>query len=374
MTAVEQSALVVLEGGAETGKSILLRTLAIQQEGPLWVVHVDLDGAYSAERLAWLWWRANGRALAGGIAFSHAVSLPESMWPASTRRALLGVDERLGSAAAIALSESPPHDGVPMSHSLGDAIAATSRISQEKPVLLIIDHLEAPLLTPRHPVKLPQLLWQLRAAYQRNTNVRVVLGARRGMVESISSRDAAFFGDGRWVHATRPSVATWEFAIKLALGKRLPALAEIHDLTEGHVATMMDVITRSTNDPDESHAAAQQVTFRLAFDELVHAAGPLVARSIQHARTLDRLGGHILQALARGLGPYEATPGESSRDVQRAVNRLHLAGLVDRNEPRRWRVLNPVVATALRGGRRFDEAFWQAQSGIADQVATPSAQ
>jgi hypothetical protein len=58
----------------------------------------------------------------------------------------------------------------------------------------------------------------------------------------------------------------------------------------------------------------------------------LTRRTIQHARTLHRLGGHILQAIAEGKRPYQETPDARSKETGAAVSALHTAGIIRRQD------------------------------------------
>ncbi len=342
-SSVDQSALVVVEGEAECGKTRLLGRYASLKQSPP-VVAIDLDGAYSLPALVWQWHRANARTIAGDIAFSHATALPSPMWPAATRRGVLAVDERLGPAGKIAFASQPPDDLAEkeLDELLSAAIGTTCALAaDDRGVVCMIDHLEAPRLTPRHPVRLGELLWRLRAAAQQTRRVRVLLACRTGLRDVISGPDAAFFQDGRWVTLARPARIAWR---ELATGQSSltqPQLAQVLDLTGGHVPTTLDLLSELLTSHGPSRAPAT------VFDDLARSQGLHAARCVQHARSLDRLGGHLLLAIAQGRGPYEASSASTPRDIARATNRLRLAGLIERVERGRWILINPLVAHLL---------------------------
>jgi hypothetical protein len=91
----------------------------------------------------------------------------------------------------------------------------------------------------------------------------------------------------------------------------------------------------------------------------VHAAASDVAgdhtaladRTLQHARSLHRLGGHLVLATAMRRGPYEATPDAPSKDVSTAMRNLHMAGIVRRpDDPHAdWELTDPRVGWVLTG-------------------------
>jgi hypothetical protein len=78
------------------------------------------------------------------------------------------------------------------------------------------------------------------------------------------------------------------------------------------------------------------------------APGP--ATPIPAARTLHRLGGHILQVIAAGNRPYQETPDARSKEIGAAVGALHAAGIVRRKDALRqknWAVTDPRVTWGL---------------------------
>ncbi len=344
---IEQSGLAVISGEAGVGKTELLSYLGrgIERQHML-VVRVDLDGAASVTHLAWHWLRALARALTPPIVLSQLVALPQDMWPSAARRAALMLDDTLGPGrSSIALADVPPdsHGRRDDFDLVEDAIALTRKLTESRgqPLLLMIDHLEAPLLTPRHPVELGALLWSVRSIAQTTPQLRVVLAGRPGLERELTAEHAAFYQDGRRVKLGRPGPEVWWRLLPSWAAQVLDALMT---LTEGHVPTVLAMLDGLD---DESPTAPN---LRERFAVLAATQGQHAARCVRHARTLDRLGGEVLLAIARGRGPYTGTGYGHPRDAQRAVNRMRLAGLVDHNPVGRWRVTDALVGHQLRGG------------------------
>jgi hypothetical protein len=355
--AVEQASFVALIGEADVGKTTLLRQLGTRMErSGMWTVRLDLDGAYAVAQLAWLTLRSLAEAIAGPVSFSMLVALDQSMWTSRARRAALEIDELLGTAlSATALRATPPaSEGKEEDLGLlGEALSRVADVAAvRQPVLLVIDHLEAPGLTPRHPVDVATLLWSVRAIAQKTPQVRVVVAGRPGIEDLYATRDAAFFQDGRTVRLERPSVTQW-WQVASALGLPSDPFRSAIDLTEGHVPTTLRVL--------EEWSRERGAQVETLFAELVSAQAAHTRRCVQHARTLDRLGGRILTAISRGLPPYGAIAYSHPKEIQRPLTRLRLAGLIDQPTPRRWRVTDPLVGANLRAG--LDADAWAAIEG-----------
>jgi hypothetical protein len=356
-SAIEQTGFVAALGEADVGKTFLLNRLGLHLESQgMWVVHIDLDGAYSTSELAWLWSRALARSIAGSDAFSHLTSLDSSMWPGRTRQAALKIDQMLGpqvSALALGSTSPPPRGATDDLEALRQAISATGRAAAlQRPVLLIVDHLEAPMLTPRHPVDVRGLLWMVRAESQGNTQLRVLVSGRSGVEDDFAASDAAFYQDGRVVRLERPDYVVWERALAQAGGRGID-LYRVLTLTDHHIPTTLQLLEALQH----AHGAEERVA-DIQFSRLAGAQNAHARRCVQHARTLDRLGGRILEAVARDLPPYGAVSHGHPKEVQRALTRLRLAGLIHQDAPRKWRVVDPFVADELRSGLPADA--WRA--------------
>ncbi|MCA1678123.1 MAG: hypothetical protein LC777_03830 [Actinobacteria bacterium] len=340
--ALVEAGVVGVSGEPEVGCTTVVSSVVRSRHD---AVRVDLDGVSGPGDIAWL----VARGLAAIIAGPPHLSLlqgPAEFRSASTRRALLDLQEQLGMTLTdIALSDGPPDKD--SSELLAEALGAVEHLASMRPLLVWVDHLEAPGLTPRHPVKVRELLWQLRAIRQR-LPLSVLVSCRTPAVELAADRRAAFFGDGLWVTIKRPTVDVWEqVARDLArLGARGISTRFVNDLfqlAEGHPATMMlGLCERSVS--GGSTGSAQRLMLRMASRDDGH-----TARAMQHARTLHRLGSQVLVEVAHGRKPYRQALGSRPQETNRALKRLHLAGLLTQPEPRRWKVTNPLVALRIRG-------------------------
>lgn len=333
------SDVVGLQGPAHVGKSTLLRRLLHARDAP-WgsPVLVDLDGAYSIDQLHWIILRGLARAIADPIAFSHITTLDRSVWPSAARRDALAISRELGDLATVALDAHGAPPG--LKTSTGAVLEILGRMSRTRALSVVIEHLEAPSITARHPVDVGELLWQIRGVAQRRELLQVVFTARSSAVELATGPNAAFHGDGRWITLTPPDLALWTQVMDL-LEEPADGLATCVELTGGHVPTMIRLLADTRA---RTHEGAWQ-----AFDDLSSQGIPYAARCVEHARSLHRLGGALLVQLAHADRPYSAVPSARPKEVGRALAMLAHAGLVYQPAPRRWQVTDPLVAHALRG-------------------------
>jgi hypothetical protein len=327
-------------GEADCGKTLLCSIVLanIRQRGTL-AISLDLDGAYSLNQLAWQWAKELARATIDPVALSHMSALPQDMWPGSTRNQVLALGEHLGEEVAALAELSSPHHGVGNLDAITSTLSATERLAQARDTLLVIDHLEAPSLTPRHPLHVAQLLWRVRAVTQLQPRLRVLLVSRTATVGLATAPTAAFYGDGQWLTVTSPSPEV--FAIGTRRSQDLVKL--VLSRTSGHVNSTLELL-----DALPSHATdadAQEAVRLLAAQHI-----DLTRRTVQHARTLHRLGSHILMVIAEGKRPYQETPDARSKEIGAAVSALHTAGIIRRKDPLRqqnWAVTDPRVAWGL---------------------------
>ena len=166
---------------------------------------LDLDGAWSPNRLAWRWARELTRAVIGTVALSHLDALSPEMWPASTRSALLQLPAQLGREVAT-LAEAPvPPRGVGKPDVLDGPVQATRRLAEHKPVLLVLDHLEAPR---RGRARLPRRRRAPMAGALRRPVHAKPARPRLHPTSGTGPRrrtDAAYRLDGRWLTLDPPS-------------------------------------------------------------------------------------------------------------------------------------------------------------------------
>jgi hypothetical protein len=203
--------------------------------------------------------------------------------------------------------------------------------------LLVIDHLEAPSLTPRHPLNVAQLLWRVRSVTQLQPRLRTLLVSRTPVVKLATAPTAAFYGDGQWLAVTSPSSE----AFATATGRSQDLVKLVLSRTGGHVNSTLELLRALP-------AAATDVEEAIRRLATLHT--DLSRRTVQHARTLHRLGGHILQVIAEGKRPYQETPDARSKEIGAAVSALHLAGIIRRQDALRqknWAITDPRVAWGL---------------------------
>jgi len=335
-----RSDVVGLHGPAHVGKSTLLRRLFHAQDAP-WgrPVLVDLDGAYSVAQLHWIILRGLARSIADPIAFSHITSLDRSAWPSAARRDALAISRELGELAPVALESRGAPSG--FQTTTGEVLDVLGRMSRTRTLSLVVEHLEAPAITARHPVDASELLWQIRGVAQRRELLQVVITARSPAVEIATGRHGAFHGDGHWIGLTAPDQAQWMQVFELLGNADSGGLRTCVGLTAGHVPTMIRLLADSrSRTPDGAGRA---------FEDLTVQSIPYAARCVEQARSLHRLGGVLLVHLAHADRPYAAVPSARPKDIGRALDMLAHAGLIHQPAPRRWRVTDPLVAHALRG-------------------------
>lgn len=350
--ALERERFVGVHGTAENGKSHFLRLTSASANPETLVIALDLGQAIDEAHFAWLMLRATAAALVS----------PEE-WEALTRggdirspqyeRGYLAVARAFGELGEQALDETA------RKADLAKVVQAVGEISAERAVRLAIDHLEAPLQVPRRAIDVSDLLWTIRAEWQRRPGFQVLLAARPEAVELAAGDEAAFYGDGLWVHLDRPSGSEWQEAIDATQGGVPGYLVGVLQLSEGHVPTTMSMLT----DPRCSDSSG----IRTVFAELTAAAAPLAARCRQHARSLHRAGGPLLEAIANWLPAYAALPSLNSKEAYRCITALAAAGLVCRT-PGGWTLLNPLVGTALRGGSVRYQVYLPGQLAVTSEV------
>lgn len=326
---------VGLRGDAGVGKTRLLRRVLVrrQMRNIGHVGAVDLDGAWGVGRTAWLFFHAAATALVGPMAMSHLVAgLDEGLMPARSRRARFDIfnllaDERLVDAVLNRTTLEDDETLLPQ---------AINVFGQLEDTVLAIDHLEAPGLPPRHPVDLDHLLWQIRSVHQRNPTLRVCLCGRSEAADHVRSEDAAFYNDGIWLTITPPGADVWQHVARAAWRKpNNRRLESILELTEGQPASTIALLARDTS-----------ISIADVIAQTTDAFATTADRTVQHARSLHRLGAHLLMVIARNERPYSAVPGGRA-EVTRALAALRAAGLVSKRGRGEWRLTEPLVAIAL---------------------------
>jgi hypothetical protein len=369
---VAQQSFTGVVGEAELGKSYLLNAALRELAGQKWaVIKLDLDGAWSPNRLAWRWAIELARAVAGGAAVSHLHALDRSVWPSSTRSAVLSLSRVLGPEVA-ALAEQPhPEKGIGRDDALQAPLQATLALAKKRRVVLAIDHLETPSAAGLRSPDVAGLLWSIRAPGQYLDHLHVVVVTRPGAQHLASGTESAYHLLGRWLTIQPPTADEFAAATGVPLiwcdqlipytgghpSSTVEVLLEIRRVTVGDDSRIPDV---PRGNPDRRMASVIEYAIATVSDRHVD----LARRSIEHARSVHRLGSHLLVAVARGDGPYEATPEVPGSEVAKAMVRLHLNGLVrPRGSQRGWEPSDPRVRWALGGATSQSDWAWAALRG-----------
>ena len=323
-------------GEAEVGKTAMVDA-AVHRRPDLRQVRLDLDATYSPNRLVWQWARALARTTMGRVAFSHVDELARDLWPGRTRSELALLGDHFGPDIARLVEQPFPDPGIGTLDAVAELMHATITLAGEEQVVLVIDHLEAPSLAFRHPLNVDELLWHVRSAAQHAVDLHMVLIARPPAVELATAESAAFYGDGQWLSLQRPSASQFAEATE----RPVELVAEVMRYTAGHVASTLAVLER--------HRPSRRV--HATVSELADDHRTLADRTLQHARSVHRLGGHLVRATAAGAGPYEASPDARSKEVSTAMRQLHLAGIVRRPSDvhQGWELTDPRVVWVLMG-------------------------
>lgn len=332
--------LTGVHGEAEVGTtSVVEAALKLSQQRH---VRVDLDGVTGDDDVAWLLARGIARVELGRVEFSLMLE-PEAPRPTSARRSFIAFAEAIGErVATLALAERPTGEvDVPeVLHAYERAFAG-----QILPPVLWVDHLQAPALTPRHPLDVDRLLWNIRAFEQR-FELPIIISGSQAATAIAFGPSRAFHGDGVWVTLGRPGLDAWRFVAE-SLEDRTPGSAwvqEMAEITHGHPATMLLALSLYAEMPERARRPLNLWQLMLVLDD------GHTGRLMQHARSLHRLGGHVAERIATGNGPYTAAKDPNAvKEIHRAVRRLHDAGIITQPRPRTWEVTNPLVAARLRG-------------------------
>jgi hypothetical protein len=327
-----------VHGEPEVGTTSVIET-AIARSGQE-SIRVDLDGAASEADVAWMLAHGLARTVIGHVPLS-LLSAP-AIAPTEARRALVGFAEQVGERMANFAVSHEPIQGV----SVVEALTAITQVWDRAaaPPILWIDHLQAPQLTPRHPIDVNALLWNIRGA-QQQIELPIIVSGSKAVTQVAYGRSGAFHGDGTWVDLGRPDTAAWQDVAKV-LGTGAPSPEWVNEMattTHHHPATMLLALALSAEVPERATAPLELWQLMLSLDD------GLTGRAMQHARSLHRLGGFVLDRIAHGVGPYEGAQTKAERnDRNRAVNRLYEGGLITQPRARVWEITNPMLAGRLR--------------------------
>ncbi|HEY2715533.1 MAG TPA: hypothetical protein VGI73_04855 [Solirubrobacterales bacterium] len=318
------------EGGV--GKTTTIQQAVARPKAESMTLRVDLDDAASEAHLAFWIAKEVARSLLGNAALSILSS--DALVPGQLAGKRVEAAELLGvEGLNEALREWPSGR-----YALADSLAAVEALADRSAVLLWLDHVETPALTPRHPLSSSRFLWGIRDAVQRINGLSVLISSREGLQGSLLGRDAPFHQQGEWLTLGNPTPAAWHgVARRLELAEW--TAEQLARYTRGHPATMLLAILQLK----EQDEPPPDVLRRLA-----RLDPGLGSRSFQHARSLHRLGGQVLAQVALGRGPYAAAQrgASSQQEITKVLSRLRLAGLVRRHDEG-WSPVNPLLTIAL---------------------------
>ncbi len=335
---IAKNGIVGLVGEAEVGKTQTIRQSLAVLDPRAAVVYLDFDAVASDGHVGWQIAKQIARQSTSGVDLS--ILSAGAIVPARLENMRVQLAEILGvKGVEEALREWP-------SGSYGSlaGFEALEHFAATRDVLVWVDHIEAPRLTPRHPVDVGRLLWGVRELHQRQPNVRVLLSGREGIGDVVTGPKAAFHQQGEWLTLDYPPPRMWrDVAKRLNVSVRIAQ--ELAFLTGGHPQIMLVALTTLAMRPGDFAGNGAE----LLLAELVAHDDGVAARAVQHARSLHRLGGQVLVQVARGQRPYGAAGrgAASTQEVSKVLARLRLAGLL-RNDGG-WGVVNPVVAIRARG-------------------------
>ena len=303
------------------------------------VVSVEVMGAYSLGHLIARWRHAVWQAVLGPVNASLATRLPQSDWPASTVQRVVRAREILGDDYEDARSEAITQADR-RADSLRRVIELTVNLARRQRCVLVLDHLDAPRHTQRHPIDPSEVVWQIRSLAQHEPHLGVIIVVAEDQVDVFAGPDAAFYEDGRWLTVASPTPSEWGTVFE---GRMSPDFAELRSLSTGHVPSELALTAEVWRHPDRT---LSDVFERLAATQHQHAR-----RCRDHAASLHRLGVHTLTAIARQDRRYAIN--DRSDRIAEANRRLYAAGLirpaVDANRVLGWQLVDPFVARLLRG-------------------------
>jgi len=330
--ALQMGRIVGVLGEGEVGKTETIRaSLGVSQPGHP-IIRLDLAGAASESYLAF---RLIRQIMATELGVEFSTLKVGALVPASLERKRIALASLLGVDGLEESLRDWPSGKFPFSR----ALAALATLTQSREVILWLDHLEAPGLTPRHPLDLDRLLWGIREIAQTHRGLTVLLSGRSAVEGRILGPEAAFHQQGHWLSLDNPPPDAWRsVASELKVS---PGLAlDLVELTGGHPDTMLVSLVEASQDRTTAQKRLQGLALRSA---------ALAGRAMQHAYSLHRLGGQVLEQVARGEGPYAASQrGDSSpQEIRKVLGRLQLAGLLRHDHG--WSVVNPLVGILLRG-------------------------
>ncbi len=336
--AVAKHGIVGLVGEAEVGKTQTIRQALSGLNSRAAIVYLDFDAVASEGHVGWQIAKQIARASTSGVDLS--ILSAGALVPARLEHTRIALAEILGvDGVDESLREWPSG-----AYGSLQGFEALERFALTREVLVWADHIEAPRVTPRHPVDVGRLLWGVRELRQRQTSVHILVSGREGIRDVVTGPQAAFHQQGQWLTLDTPPASMWrDVAERLKVPVR--TAQELTVLTGGHPQTMLVALTTLAMRGDDlpRYGGEQLLAELVAHDDGV------AARAVQHARSLHRLGGQVLVQVARGQRPYGSAQrgAATTQEISKVLARLRLAGLLRHAD--RWEVVNPVVAIRARG-------------------------
>jgi hypothetical protein len=337
--AIESNQVVGVLGEAEVGKTETVSQALTGLRDSSLLIRIDMDGVASEAHLAFQLAKGVARAKLGEADLSLLSA--GAFVPMPVERVRIELTELLGIEGVEEALRRWPSGELPFSR----AFESLDALVSEHSTIVWLDHLETPLLTPRHPVDLDRLLWGFRDLQQRRPDLRLVLTARAGAQRRVVGAKAAFHQQGMWFPFDNPRERVWR-RVAEEMGASGAVAEHLTEMTGGHPATMLLGLIQLRLEP----------RVRSGYDvlrELAARDDGLVARAVQHARSLHRLGSQILTQIACGERPYAEAQrgGAAPQEIRKVLDRLRLAGLLRPGD--RWTLVNPLLEIRLRGSVRL---------------------
>jgi hypothetical protein len=159
--ALREQRVVGVPGEAEVGKTQTIRQALSTMDDHVRVIYLDLDGAASDGHVGFLLAKQVARVLLAGTDLSLLTA--GALVPTRVEGSRVALADILGlHGMEEALRESPSGNYDSLA-----AVKGVETLADQRDLALWIDHVEAPRLTPRHPIKADRLLWGVRELSQR---------------------------------------------------------------------------------------------------------------------------------------------------------------------------------------------------------------
>lgn len=224
-----------------------------------------------------------------------------------------------------------------------EALATWAEGEGLRPYLVLIGS-ERSLLVPR----LGELMWAIRGAAQRLRGLGLIFCGGPGAAELTTNPEAAFYGWGINLRLLVPTLDL-EHAIAARFARaRVPAgpaarfAKEIAERSQGSISTA-DLLC----DGLLAQAGEQSPSIQRAWDQLVDRLASRNQALAAAVAGLHAIAVPIAIAIARGEPPYRSNRALSNK-IARAINALRVAGVIDRERPGSWHIVDPVFAEWLR--------------------------